>query len=261
MDSKKIIFLITDGFSNGRDPVPLANRLKRKNVVIYSIGIQSGNFAELYNISSAPGENHSYFLDSFNHFETLARKALHSDYKSGENMVVNSSLCDVLCLDDPDFLKSNDSCCDRNATCGCSTNSGHYSCLCQPGFTGSGLHGACYPCPNGTFWDGQNQCRNCPDVNHITLTLPAMSVNDCICKSGYKAEDGRRCEVITCPELTPPENGYFVKHPNACGQVLNAACGTRCQSGYQLVGDSIRLCQESGVWSGNDPKCVRRYGK
>ncbi|XP_055618198.1 sushi, von Willebrand factor type A, EGF and pentraxin domain-containing protein 1-like [Toxorhynchites rutilus septentrionalis] len=256
VESKKIIFLITDGFSNGPDPVPLAVKLKRKNVVIYSIGIQSGNLAELYNISSAPGENHSYLLDSFNHFETLARKALHSDYKSGENIAVNSNLCDVLCLDDPDFLRNDTSCCDRNATCVCSTNSGHYLCLCKPGFIGSGRNGACLPCPNGTFWDGQSQCRNCPDVNHVTQTLPAMSADDCVCKSGYKAEDGRRCEVITCPELTPPENGYFVKHPNACGQVLNAACGTRCQSGYQLVGDSIRLCQESGVWSGNDPKCV-----
>ncbi|XP_055523737.1 sushi, von Willebrand factor type A, EGF and pentraxin domain-containing protein 1-like [Wyeomyia smithii] len=256
-DSKKIIFLITDGFSNGRDPIPLAKALKRNNVSIYSIGIQSGNLAELYNISSSPGENYSYLLDSFNHFETLARKALHSDYKSGENTAVNSSLCGVLCSDDSKYLNTNYvGCCDRNATCSCSTSSGHYSCVCQPGYFGLGLHGSCKPCPNGTYWDDQSQCKSCPDVNHVTLTHPAKSVTDCVCKNGYKADEGGRCEVITCPELTPPENGYFVKQPHACGQVLNAACGTRCQSGYQLVGDSIRLCQENGSWSGNDPKCV-----
>lgn len=39
-DSKKIIFLITDGFSNGgMDPIPLANQLKRDNIAIYTIGI------------------------------------------------------------------------------------------------------------------------------------------------------------------------------------------------------------------------------
>ncbi|XP_058442915.1 sushi, von Willebrand factor type A, EGF and pentraxin domain-containing protein 1-like isoform X2 [Malaya genurostris] len=256
-DSKKIIFLITDGFSNGRDPVPLADVLKTNNVAIYSIGIQSGNYGELYKISSTPSEDHSYVLDSFNHFETLARKALHSDYRSGENIIVNSSLCNVLCSDDDKFLNDQKlSCCDRKATCSCSTSSGHYSCVCQPGFYGTGLQDDCKPCPNGTFWDDRTQCTNCPDANHITLVIPAMKTSDCVCKIGYKADESGRCEVITCRALTPPINGYFVKQPNACGQVLNAACGTRCQSGYQLVGDSIRLCQGNGSWSGNDPKCV-----
>ncbi|XP_062536901.1 sushi, von Willebrand factor type A, EGF and pentraxin domain-containing protein 1-like [Armigeres subalbatus] len=253
-DSKKIIFLITDGFSNGRDPIPLAESLKRNNVTIYSIGIQSGNYAELYNMSSSPGDTHSFLLDSFDHFETLARKAFHSDYKTGENISVNSTLCDVLCLDNEKLVNS--TCCDKNATCSCSTSSGHYSCVCQPGYSGSGLRDKCQPCANGTYWDDAGKCRQCPDVNHITLVIPAMSVSDCVCKGGYKPGDSGRCEVITCPELAPPDNGYFVKQPNACSQVLNAACGTRCQPGYQLVGDSIRLCQENGVWSGNDPKCV-----
>lgn len=37
-----------------------------------------GNYAELYNISSYPGEEHSFLLDSFAQFESMARKALHS---------------------------------------------------------------------------------------------------------------------------------------------------------------------------------------
>lgn len=76
--SKKLIFLVTDGYSNGRDPIPLADELKKDNVTIYTIGIQSGNYAELYSISSSPGELHSYLLDSFGQFESLARKALHA---------------------------------------------------------------------------------------------------------------------------------------------------------------------------------------
>lgn len=61
-------------------------------------GIQSGNSAELYNISSSPGEAHSFLLDSFTQFESLARKALHSDYKVGHNIKMkDSSFCDILC--------------------------------------------------------------------------------------------------------------------------------------------------------------------
>lgn len=61
-------------------------------------GIQSGNSAELYNISSSPGGTNSYLLDSFIQFESLARKALHSDYKVGHNIKMkDSSLCDILC--------------------------------------------------------------------------------------------------------------------------------------------------------------------
>lgn len=102
-NSKKIIFLVTDGYSNGKDPVPIATKLKEGGVTIFTIGIsklsnkrfpfrewhrtklyffskgiQSGNYIELYNISSAPEEGHSFLLDSFSHFESLARKALHA---------------------------------------------------------------------------------------------------------------------------------------------------------------------------------------
>lgn len=75
--SKKVLFLITDGFSNGGDPIPLAKQLKKQQVTIFTIGIQNGNYKELYELSSSPGEMHSYLLDSFREFESLARRALH----------------------------------------------------------------------------------------------------------------------------------------------------------------------------------------
>lgn len=60
--------------------------------------------------------------------------------------------------------------------------------------------------------------------------------------------------VITCPRLTAPVKGFFVK--KSCGNVLNAACGVRCRVGYQLIGSSIRLCQDDGTWSGQEAKCI-----
>lgn len=120
--SKKLIFLITDGFSNGQNPVPLAEQIKKDfNITIFTIGIQNGNYGELYSIASTPGELHSYLLDSFGQFESLARKALHTDYKVGETISVsNQTLCGVLCTEKEEF------CCDKNAHCSCETSSGHY---------------------------------------------------------------------------------------------------------------------------------------
>lgn len=114
-------------------------------------------------------------------------------------------------------------------------------------------------CPNGTYWHSFNFCKPCPDVNHITMTLPAVNSSFCVCKSGFIAQEDNRCEVIKCPKLEPPENGYFVKHPTTCGHVLNAACGARCKSGYQFSGSSIRLCQENGTWSGVEANCFRKF--
>lgn len=88
------------------------------------------------------------------------------------------------------------------------------------------------------------------------MEAPALSISYCKCKSGFKATGENHCEILTCPALDAPENGYFVKHPTGCGHVLNAACGSRCKAGYQLVGSSIRLCQENGTWSGTEAKCV-----
>lgn len=62
--------------------MPIAAELKAKNVTIITFGIQSGNFAELNQLSSEPVANeHSFLLDSFAQFESLARKALHTGLK------------------------------------------------------------------------------------------------------------------------------------------------------------------------------------
>lgn len=60
--------------------------------------------------------------------------------------------------------------------------------------------------------------------------------------------------VLQCPVLAPPENGYFVR--NTCNNVVNAACGVRCNPGYTLKGSSIRMCGENGEWTGWNARCV-----
>lgn len=66
--------------------MPIANELKEDNVTIITFGIQTGNFAELHKLSSEPNKEHSFLLNSFAQFESLARKALHTGNKLRTNM-------------------------------------------------------------------------------------------------------------------------------------------------------------------------------
>lgn len=111
-------------------------------------------------------------------------------------------------------------------------------------------------CPNGTYWHSPNLCKPCPDINQITLQIPAINVSACVCKHGFQSKPNNNgCEVISCPPLNAPQNGYFITHRQGCGNVINTACGVRCKSGYHLEGSSIRLCQQNGSWSGEEAQC------
>ncbi|XP_066147032.1 sushi, von Willebrand factor type A, EGF and pentraxin domain-containing protein 1-like [Euwallacea fornicatus] len=245
-DSKKVIFLVTDGYSSGDNPVPISEELKNNQVIIFTIGIRNGNYKELYELSSTPGEFYSYLLDSFEEFESLARRALHVDLSGGDYLPLGfNTPCDKLC-------KEGD-CCDDNALCTCGTTTGHYSCTCQPGFYGSGMRNNCLPCIPGTYSDGPNLCLPCPDVHHTTIP-PAQGIESCVCKKGFQSDEQGGCQVLKCPKIKAPDFGYIVKKKE-CSNVLNSACGVRCEVGYTLVGSSIRICQDNATWSGSDPTC------
>jgi hypothetical protein len=81
-NSTKVIFLITDGYSNGGDPRPIAASLRDFGVEIFTFGIWQGNIRELNDMASTPKEEHCYLLHSFEEFEALARRALHEGNRS-----------------------------------------------------------------------------------------------------------------------------------------------------------------------------------
>nr|CAD7255736.1 unnamed protein product [Timema shepardi] len=98
--------------------------------------------------------------------------------------------CDRLCA-------NRTNCCDDLATCSCGTDTGHYGCVCPPGYYGSGLAGTCKPCPTGTYSEGSvpgdlSLCLPCPDANHIT-PLTATRQSQCLCKKGFVAQ-GDECQ-------------------------------------------------------------------
>ncbi|GLD72713.1 sushi, von Willebrand factor type A, EGF and pentraxin domain-containing protein 1 [Lates japonicus] len=111
-------------------------------------------------------------------------------------------------------------------------------------------------CPPGTYKPegtpgGLSTCLPCPDLQH-TSQPGSTSVSDCVCKPGYQPV-GMTCQVVYCPALFPPENGFFIQ--NVCNNNFDAACGVRCQTGFDLQGTSIRLCQADGTWSGTPASC------
>ncbi|GCC29611.1 hypothetical protein chiPu_0008054 [Chiloscyllium punctatum] len=111
-------------------------------------------------------------------------------------------------------------------------------------------------CPSGTYKveakpGGISTCLHCPDENYTSLP-GSTSIKDCVCKEGFKLI-GHTCQMVQCPKLQPPENGYFIQ--NSCNNYYNSACGIRCKLGFDLVGSSIRLCQSNSFWSGLDAKC------
>ncbi|XP_063877551.1 sushi, von Willebrand factor type A, EGF and pentraxin domain-containing protein 1-like isoform X4 [Scylla paramamosain] len=253
-DAIKAVFLVTDGYSNGGDPRPAAAFLQARGVRIFTFGIRNGNVKELYDMASVPKEEHSYILDSFEEFEALARRALHEDLHSGVYMEQDRRACLKLCQDG-----ELNSCCDIYASCTCGTHTGHYACACREGYYGTGLRGDCRACPAGTYKNTQtpgdvSTCLPCPDPNMLSSS-GSTSRQQCYCKRGY-TQIGMRCTMMQCPVLKPPQNGYFVR--KTCGNVVNAACGIRCNSGYTLQGSSIRLCGEDGVWSGGDAHCIMK---
>ena len=59
--------------------------------------------------------------------------------------------------------------------------------------------------------------------------------------------------VVDCRTLNTTMNGQ-VSHPN--GTTFGQTATYSCNTGYNLVGDSTRMCQADGIWSGNEPTCI-----
>ena len=57
--------------------------------------------------------------------------------------------------------------------------------------------------------------------------------------------------VAVCGFLPDPENGSVT----ISGPTLGSVATYSCDTGYDLIGDMERVCQDNGTWSGNQPVC------
>ena len=58
--------------------------------------------------------------------------------------------------------------------------------------------------------------------------------------------------TVGCSNLANPTNGQFT---HTGGTTFGQTANYSCNIGYNLVGDSTRTCQATGVWSGSAPIC------
>ena len=58
--------------------------------------------------------------------------------------------------------------------------------------------------------------------------------------------------AVNCSTLNNPANGQ-VSH--TAGTTFGQTATYSCDTGYNLVGDSTRTCQATGVWSESEPTC------
>ncbi|KAK7910340.1 hypothetical protein WMY93_015024 [Mugilogobius chulae] len=138
-NASKAIFLITDGYSNGGDPRPVAAALRERGVEIFTLGIWQGNIRELHDMASNPKDQHCYFVHNFEEFEALARHALHEDLvdlSMGSYIQEDLLQCSSLC-------EAGRDCCDVMASCKCGSHTGQYACICEKGYYGKGLQHEC----------------------------------------------------------------------------------------------------------------------
>jgi cysteine-rich repeat protein len=59
------------------------------------------------------------------------------------------------------------------------------------------------------------------------------------------------CSLVECPLLEPPENGNKTGDSRHCPAKVKFSCSI----GYKLNGTDVRICQQNGEWSGQQPTC------
>ena len=66
--------------------------------------------------------------------------------------------------------------------------------------------------------------------------------------------DRRTCvDPPECPSLPSVIAHGFV---NGSGSLEGAVSEFSCESGYSLIGDSLVVCTDAGVWNGSLPTCL-----
>ena len=66
--------------------------------------------------------------------------------------------------------------------------------------------------------------------------------------------------VIDCGNLRNPENGLVAITPGVVAETGVGALATyTCSEGYELIGNGVRTCQDSGDWNQVAPSCMCKY--
>ncbi|KAH3726549.1 hypothetical protein DPMN_052416 [Dreissena polymorpha] len=87
-------------------------------------------------------------------------------------------------------------------------------------------------------------------------TLTGSSVRRCAVTGQSVAWNGTitTCVIKDCGPLSKPDNGDVVLN---AGTKFEAVANYSCNEGFKLVGDTSRICKNTGTWSGVQPTCAK----
>ncbi|KAK3090083.1 hypothetical protein FSP39_009008 [Pinctada imbricata] len=115
----------------------------------------------------------------------------------------------------------------------------------------------------------RKDCKDPPTIPHGSFTEDRYVFGDSVtytCEFGYEIVENNsteclsdtewktpipRCEPISCGELEVIENGNYTSTSFTSGGLVEFYC----DEGFILKGESIRICQPYGYWSGGQPTC------
>lgn len=153
---KRVIFVMTDGYSNSGNPRNAAQELRDIGAEVFCIGTYSGHVKEHLLLASNPPLQHTFLVKSGSYISQL-----DIDLPAGNwtNIYAGSSAskCDSC---------KKETCCHPTAECKCDVENVQYECICRPGHY-QDSDGMCHKCLEGTYQlygsSGQREtCVPCP---------------------------------------------------------------------------------------------------
>ncbi|XP_048256923.1 uncharacterized protein LOC124140301 isoform X3 [Haliotis rufescens] len=186
---------------------------------------------------------------------------------------LNTSSSQVTCGADQMFTNLDTMACEDIDECpgpcaqDCMNTDGSYKCSCRPGYTLNA---------NGRSCDDVNEC-NADNGGCSQVCVNDVGSYKCQCNSGYQLfsmdgqlnytlannEDGtmagdiyrfnHTCVRIQCMDPPPLDNGYILnsrKYYRFEDRIIMS-----CNIGFNLIGQSLRICQANGRWNGTAPTC------
>lgn len=95
-------------------------------------------------------------------------------------------------------------------------------------------------------WMGLKTASATHSTQHKSKTIPVVFLSPI---------SAAPIPVRRCPTMSAPLHGYITCTSD--GNNYGATCEYRCDGGYELKGVSSRICQFSGDWDGEPPRCER----
>ena len=111
---------------------------------------------------------------------------------------------------------------------------------------------ATYECDAGYVLVGGEETRTCQENGQWSGTAPTCNSKSSVCFSGKSSiVDACILTVVDCGSLASPTNGQVSLTTTTFGSTATYECDT----GFNLIGDMERTCQENGQWTGGAPTC------